>query len=140
MQNQLFLSLEEPGSGRWSLVIPQWMLKMSSNFMSLFLSTFATSHWSHFSKKNFEILKNGNFFFRPFRHQRVPPLKFFFSKLNFSIFLVTNHTFSTWIWISYVLSFLLRYITWVLVKIFNFSLFYYKISIGNQVLSATSHG
>ena len=109
--------------GRWSLVISPRMLKMSSNFMSLFLSTFATSHWSHFSKKNFEILKNGNFFFRPFRHQRVPPLKFFFSKLFFSIFLVTNHTFSTWICILHVLSFLLRYITWVLVKIFKFSFF-----------------
>ena len=108
--------------GRWSLVIPQWMLQMSSNFMTLFLSTFATSHWSHFSKKNFENLKNGNFFFRPFRLQRVPPLKFFFSKLFFSIFLVTNHIFSTWIWILLVLSFLLKYITWVLVKIFTFLL------------------
>ena len=109
--------------GRWSLVIPQWMLKMSSNIMSLFLLTFATSHWSHFSKKFFENLKNGNFFFRPFRLQRVPPLKFFFSKLIFSIFLVTNHTFSTWICILHVLSFLLMYITWVLVKISKFSFF-----------------
>ena len=61
-------------------------------------------------------------------------------KIKFFHFLVTNHTFSTWIWISYVLSFLLRCITWVLVKIFTFSLFYYKISIGNQVISATSQG
>ena len=50
-------------------------------------------------------------------------LKIFFSKLIFSIFLVTNHTFSTWICILHVLSFLLRYITWVLVKIFKFSFF-----------------
>ena len=51
------------------------------------------------------------------------PFEFFFSKLFFSIFLVTNHTFSTWICILHVLSFLLRYITWVLVKIFKFSFF-----------------
>ena len=63
------------------------------------------------------------FFFRPFRLQRVPPLKIFFSKLIFSIFLVTNHTFSTWICILHVLSFLLMYITWVLVKISKFSFF-----------------
>ena len=70
--------------GRWSLVIPLWMLKISSNFMTLFLWTFAISHWSQ--KKKFEILKNWNFFLRPFQHQRVPPLKFFFSKLIFPLF------------------------------------------------------
>ena len=60
-------------------------------------------------------------------------------KIIFFQFFVTNHTFSTWIWILHVFSFLLRYITWVLVKIFKFSLFYYRISIKNQVLSLTSH-
>ena len=108
--------------GRWSLVISRWMLEMSSNFMTLFLSTFATSHWSHFSKKNFENLKNGNFFFDR-SDFKGSPLWIFFSKIIFSIFLVTNHTFSTWICILHVLSFLLMYITWVLVKISKFSFF-----------------
>ena len=76
-----------------------------------------------FFKKIFWKFEKRNFFFQPFRLQRVPPLKIFFSKLFFSIFLVTNHTFSTWICILHVLSFLLRYITWVLVKIFKFSFF-----------------
>ena len=39
-------------------------------------------------------------------------------------FFQENHTFSTWIWILHVLSFLLRYITYVLLKIFRFSIFY----------------
>ena len=91
-----------------------------------------------FQKKiwNFEKLKKS---FSTVLTSKGPPFEKKNSKLNFSIFLVTNHTFSTWIWISYVLSFLLRYITWVLVKIFKFSLFCYRISIGNQVLSVTSH-
>ena len=87
-----------------------------------------------FFKKILEILKNQKKIFLIVPTSKGPPFEKKISKLNFSIFLVTNHTFSTWIWISYVLSFLLRYITWVLVKFFNFSLFYYKISISNQVL------
>ena len=34
-----------------------------------------------------------------------------------------NHIFSTWIWFLHVFSFLLRYITYVLVKIFKFLFF-----------------
>ena len=41
---------------------------------------------------------------------------------NFSFF-IKNYTISTWIWILHVLSFLLRYITSVFLKIFNFSIF-----------------
>ena len=99
--------------GRWSLVIPLWMLKISSNFMTLFLWTFAMSHWCHFSKKKFEILKNWNFFGG--RSDIKGPFEFFF-KIKFFHVLGTNHTFSTWILILHVLSFLLRYITWVLVQ------------------------
>ena len=112
-----------PPPGGISRVTPQWTLRLSSYFMTLFLSTFIMSHWGHFSKKNFENLKNRKNVFRPLRHQRVPPLKKNFWKLFFSNFFVTNHTFSTWIWILHVLSFLLMYITWVLVKISNFRFF-----------------
>ena len=123
--------------GRWSLVILRRMLETSPNSMTLFLSTFAMSHWSHFSKRKFEILKNGNFFFNCSDIKGSPFWKKNF-KIEFFSFLVTNHTFSIWIWNLHLLSFLLRCITWVLVKIFKFSLFYNRISIDNQVLSATS--
>ena len=56
--------------GGISRVTLQWPLRLSSYFMTLFLSTFVTSHWG-----NFENLKNWKNVFPPFRHQRVPPLK-----------------------------------------------------------------
>ena len=44
-------------------------------FMTLFLFMFEWSHKSHFSILFFKFLKNGNFYFWQFRHQRVPPLE-----------------------------------------------------------------
>ena len=75
-----------------------------------------------FQKKILKTWKT-EFFFSTVPTSKGPPFEIFFSKLFFSIFLVTNHTFSTWICILHVLSFLLMYITWVLVKIFKFSFF-----------------
>ena len=70
---------------------------------------------------NFEKLKKK---ILPFRHQRVPPLEKKSKNLKIWGFFPKNHTFSTWIWILHVLSFLLRYITSVLLKIFKFSFFF----------------
>ena len=72
-------------------------------------------------------------------------LQFFkFSKKNFEIFFpnffAINHTFSIWIWILHVLSFLLMYITYTFIKIFEFSLFYYEFSVDYQLHSSASHG
>ena len=76
-----------------SCVTSQWTLWLSSYFMTLFLSTFVTSHWGHFSKKNFENLKNWKNVFRPFQHQRVPPLKKKFWKLFSSNFCSKSYFF-----------------------------------------------
>ena len=73
--------------GGISCMTPQWTVRWSSNFMTLFLPTFFMSHWGHFSKKKFENLKNRKNFFRSFRHQRVPPLKKKFWNFFFPIFL-----------------------------------------------------
>ena len=43
--------------------------------MTLFLFMFEWSHKSHFSILFFKFLKNGNFYFWQFWHQRVPPLE-----------------------------------------------------------------
>ena len=60
-------------------------------------------------------------------------------KLFFSNFFAINHTFSIWIWILHVLSFLLMYITYTFIKIFEFSLFYYEFSVDYQLHSSASH-
>ena len=57
----------------WHLSGPT--LWLSSYFMTLFLLTFVTSYWGHFSKKNFENLKKRKNVFPQFRHRWVPPLK-----------------------------------------------------------------
>ena len=76
-----------------------------------------------FFKKKFWNFEKRKFFFLTVPTSKGPPFEFLFFKIKFFHFLVTNHTFSTWICILHVLSFLLRYITWVLVKIFKFSFF-----------------
>ena len=125
--------------GGISRVTPQWTVRWSSNFMTLFLSTFVMSHWGHFSKKIFENLKNRKKLFRSFWHQRVPPLEKKIWNFFFPIFFLINHTFSIWIWILHVLSFLLMYITYTFIKIFEFSLFYYEFSVDYQLHSSASH-
>ena len=125
--------------GWLSLVISRWMLEMSSNFMTLFLSIFATSHWSHFSKKIFENLKNG-IFFSTVPTSKGPPFENFFFKINFF------HFFSNK---SYFFNLNLHFTCSELsFEVYNMSfgenfqifIFYYRIPINNQVLSATSHG
>ena len=69
---------------------------------------------------NFEKLKNIYF---QFWNQRVPPLKKKMARYFKNDFFPKNHTFSTWIWILNVLSFLLRYITCALLKIFDYFIF-----------------
>ena len=61
LENYIFLltlfytgGVQRTPPGGISHVTPQWTLRLSSYFMTLFLSTFVTSHWGHFSKKNFE--------------------------------------------------------------------------------------
>ena len=44
--------------GGISGITPQWTLRSSSYFMTLFILTFVTFHWGHFSKRKFENLKN----------------------------------------------------------------------------------
>ena len=61
-------------------------------------------------------------------------------KIKFFVSFPKNHTISTWIWILHVLSFLLRYIISVFLKIFIFSFFSYEISIDYHSHSLTSSG
>ena len=69
---------------------------------------------------NFEKLKKKNF---TVSTPKGPPFGKKIQKSKNLGFFPKNHTFSTWIWILHVLSFLLRYITSVLLKIFKFSFF-----------------
>ena len=91
-----------------------------------------------FQKKNWSFEKLKKVFFDRSDIKGSPLWKKEIKNIFF-LFSVTNSTSSTWIWILHVLSFLLRYITGVLVKIFKFSLFYYRIFIDNRVLFSTSH-
>ena len=92
---------------------------MHSNFMTLFLLTFCRSHGSHFSKmsfENFEKLKKEKFYLWDTKGEKIEKIR----KIDF---FQRNHTFSTWIWFLHVLNFLLRYITWVFLKIFKIFIF-----------------
>ena len=108
---------------RWSCVTPWRTLQMSSYFMTLFLLTFPRTPWGHFSKKNSENFENSKKVNFSLRDQRVPPLDQ--NRKNFKIcgFFSKNHTFSSWIWILHVLSFLLMYITYIFQKFLKFSFF-----------------
>ena len=66
-------------------------------------------------KKSYEILKNWR--------KKILPFGKKIKKIQILCFFPKNYTISTWIWILHVLSFLLRYITSVLLKIFKFSFF-----------------
>ena len=69
-----------------------------------------------------------------------PPFGKKIKKIKFFVSFPKNHTISTWIWILHVLSFLLRYIISVFLKIFIFSFFRYEISIDYHFHSLTSSG
>ena len=125
--------------GWLSLVISRWMLEMSSNFMTLFLSIFATSHWSHFSKKNFENLKNGIFFFNRSDFKGSPLWNFFFKIIFFHFFSNKSYFFNLNLHFTCSeLSFEVYNMSFG--ENFQIFIFYYRIPINNQVLSATSHG
>ena len=134
------LTLFQAGTGKLcphhnrSLVTFQWMLQMSSYFMTLFLWTFFTSHWGRFSKRieNFEKLKKKK---NQFRHQRVPLLE----KNSKKIYIFFKKScISTSIWILPILTFLLMYIKYILLKVFKFSIFCYKIFFHDELHSSTS--
>ena len=93
-----------------------------------------------FLKKRLWNLEKLKKIFSPFWHQRVPPLEKKLKKIKFFVSFPKNHTISTWIWILHVLSFLLRYIISVFLKIFIFSFFSYEISIDYHFHSLTSSG
>ena len=91
-------------------------------FMTLFLFMFEWSHKSHFSILFLKFLKNGKILFDNFDIKGSPLWK----KIeNFQkpIFFQKIILFSFWICIVHVLSFLLRYITLMYLKISNFDLF-----------------
>ena len=83
-------------------------------------------HESHFWGLFLKFLKNGKKFFWRFWHQRVPPLEKNqkFPKTNF---FSKNCTFSFWICILHVLSFVLRHVTIIYLRISNFDLFMLEI-------------
>ena len=118
---------------RQLLKTPWQMPQMSSDFMNLFFSNLLMVLLRPFFKKrfgNFEKLKKIIFCLKFLGKNRE------FSK-NFGFFF-KNHSW-TWIYIVHVLSFLLRYITCVLLKIFRFLfLFSYKISMEDHFPSTTS--
>ena len=95
----------------------------SPKFMTLFISVSVWSQWSYFWKKSYEILKNWKKKNFTVSTPKGPPFGKKIQKSKNLGFFPKNHTFSTWIWILHVLSFLLRYITSVLLKIFKFSFF-----------------
>ena len=88
--------------------------------MNLFLSTFATSYWSHFSKKNLKFEK------RKKKFSAIPtskgPFEIFFFKIKFFHFF-TNKTYFFYMNLNSICSELyLSYITW---DFSNFSKFHF---------------
>ena len=78
-------------------------LQMSSYFMTLFLWTFYRSHWGQFFKKFFETFENLKIHIFNFNSKESLWKKI--EKILKNDFFPKNHTFSTWIWILYVLCF-----------------------------------
>ena len=91
-----------------------------------------------FQKKFLKIWKIAKNFFDRSDIKGSPLWKKNF-EIFFSNFFAINHTFSIWIWILHVLSFLLMYITYTFIKIFEFSFFYYEFSVDYQLHSSASH-
>ena len=106
-----------------SLVTLRWMLQMSSYLLTLFLLTFFRSRWGLFSKKKFEKFEKLKEKFLVPTPKGPPFWRKNFKKIKKSYLFLKNHAFSTWIWILHVLSFILMYITYILLKIFNFPIF-----------------
>lgn len=90
------------------------------DFMTLFLLTFARSQRGHFLKKRKSIFEKSKKMIWQLQHQRVPHLDENSKDQNFSLIWKNKSYFYTWIWIRNVLSFLLMYIFYLLLKISNF--------------------
>ena len=96
-------------------------------FMILFLFIFEWSYKGHFSMLFLKFLKNGNFLFDNFEIKGSPFKKL--KKFQKILFFAKNHTFSFWICIVHVLSFLLMYITLMYQKFSILTYFCMKIFI-----------
>ena len=102
-----------------------WQLE-SPNFMNLFLFTFARSLRGHFLKKENQFLKNPKELVCSFNIKGSPLwIRIWTKKLNFSLFWKKMY-FCTRIWIRNVFSFLLMYISHLLLRISNFVIFCLK--------------
>ena len=95
-------------------------------FMILFLFIFEWSYKGHFSMLFLKFLKNGNFLFDNFEIKGSPLWKKI-ENFKKKIFFAKNHTFSFQICILHVLSFFLRFITIIYLKISSFDLFMLEI-------------
>ena len=101
-----------------------WWLE-SPNFMTLFLFTFARSQRGHFLKKENQFLKNRKKWFGRF-NIKGSPLWIKIKKVKIFLFFEKKSYFSTWKWIRNVLSSLLMYVFYLLLKISNFVIFCLK--------------
>ena len=73
-----------------------------------------------FVEKRKSIFEKSKKLIWQFQHWRVPPLDKNFKKIKIFLFFEKKSYFCTWIWIRNVLSFLLMYIFYLLLKISNF--------------------
>ena len=80
-----------------------------------------------FFKFFFEIFEKSKKILLTILTSKGPPFEKKFKKFKKKYFFANNHTFSFWIWILYVFSFLLRYVTIIYLKISNFDLFMLEI-------------
>ena len=82
-----------------------------------------------FFKFFFEIFEKSKKILLTILTSKGPPFEKKFKNFKKKYFFANNHTFSFWIWILYVFSFLLRYVTIIYLKISNFDLFMLEIFI-----------
>ena len=80
-----------------------------------------------FFKFFFEIFEKSKKILLTILTSKGPPFEKKFKNFKKKYFFENNHTFSFWIWILYVFSFLLRYVTIIYLKISNFDLFMLEI-------------
>ena len=115
------------GCSKWAQI--SWLC-FFQHFTSPIEAIFQKKFWNFENwKKDFLIVSTS----------KGPPFEKNFLKFFFSYFFAINHIFFIWIWILHVFSFLLMYITYTFIKIFEFSLFYYEFSVDYQFHSSASH-
>ena len=130
-QSILFLTLLIPGQGHngpgdWKQCAPSHKVwAMATKFLDFVPFYIWMVLEKSFMKFVFEILEKLK---KIFFDRRVPPLeKNWGYQKNFFFFSQKNKTFSFWICIVHILSFILRYITLVYVNFSNFDLFLLEI-------------